>query len=310
MRYRLSKYSLLVVAIIMLTIINLWCHPVAYAGAVTISYYPQYIPGDGGSGTTGTPFALYVTYTGGSANASCRIKAYCYGGSYGSTSKGYTWNPASSTWVYQTALWNSQREITTDGSGNWSGWIHVKIPPGDAAGSATLKVRVRDNDTNYDGTVTVTVMDMSTSGDGGWVEETTGTARAGRAVVVKSGTNIVGMYIAEDNGVDEGYSGTGYYKIAVPTCSTCNYSIETWDLSDPGTAVGQTNFMPDQEGDNTVSAGQTTTLNFSTPTVITLAFLEARSSGQTAHMRWLIAALAGLVAVGASIVALQRRRAA
>jgi hypothetical protein len=134
---------------------------------------------------------------------------------------------------------------------------------------------------------------------GGWVEESTGTARAGRAVAVKSGTNIYGLYVAEDNSVNEGYSGTGYYKIAVPTCTNCGYSIETWDFNSPGVAIGQVNTMPDANGNNTVSAGATTSLTFSKPTAITLSSLTAASPLPAALPFLGLVALGGLAAVAA-----------
>ncbi len=53
------------------------------------------------------------------------------------------------------------------------------------------------------------------SASGGWLDDTSGTTRAGCAVVVKNASDIVGLYVAENNGVNEGYSGTGYYKVSV-----------------------------------------------------------------------------------------------
>jgi hypothetical protein len=250
-----------------------------YAGTVTISQYPLYVPADGGPGTIGSPFAVYVTYTGGAPSANCYIKAYAYGTNYGAAD-GYAWNPSSSSWVNQASTWSNQRGITLDGSGNWSGWIHVKIPPATTYGADNFRVRIREASTNYDATVTVTYVHMSTgctANCGGWVEETVGTARAGRAVSVENNTgSTYGLYIVENNGVTEGYSSSaGYYKVAVPTCTNCNYHLETWDLSAPGTPVGRQNDMPDDNGNNTVTAGTTTLLTFSSPTAVTLRTLSS-----------------------------------
>ncbi len=268
----------------------------------TIEYYPSYLANDGT-----TPIAAYVRFTGLNASTS-----YYYKLKY-STISGYTWNPSTSTWVANNSSASAFPSFSTgSGQTEYSLWIYMRSASGPAStGDFEMKAGVSTGGAFAYGTgVTVTVMDMSTNG--GWVEESAGTARAGRAVVVKNGTNIVGMYIAEDNGVDEGYSGTGYYKIAVPTCTNCGYTIETWELSNPGTAVGKINTMGQEGGANSVNAGQTTTLNFDTPTVITLAILRAKPNGQSAPLSWTMAVLVGasLATVGASIIAFRRQRGA
>jgi len=70
--------------------------------------------------------------------------------------------------------------------------------------------------------------------DGGWIEGTAylanGTTPAANCpVVVKnSGGTIVGIYMTEDNSVNEGYPTTaGYYKVAAPAGT--GYSVEVWD---------------------------------------------------------------------------------
>jgi hypothetical protein len=141
---------------------------------------------------------------------------------------------------------------------------------------------------------------------GGWLEETTGTARAGRTVVVKNGTSIIGMYAAEDNGVNEGYGySPGGFRVAVPDCTTCGYTIETWDLALPGTAVGTINTMGSAGCPNTVTAATITSLNScTTPTSITLKSLSTRITPQTDF----ILTLAALLSITAIVGIIFRRR--
>jgi len=268
----------------------------------TIDNYPSSLAND-----STTPIAAYVTFTGLTENTTYRYKLKY------ATSSGYTWNPSTTTWVANNKSASNFPTFTTGaGQTTRSLWIYMRSAASGTTGTFTMQAGVTTGTSFTYGTgVSMTVLDMSSgcpSNCGGWVEETTGTARAGRAVAVKSGSSVVGLYVAEDNSVSEGFpSTTGYYKVAVPTCSTCNYGIETWDLSNPGTVVGNANTMPDQDGDNTVGAGQTTTLNFSTPTVIRLNSLEARSSNHWL-VRCALAAGLGMVVVSASLVAQRSRR--
>lgn len=136
-----------------------------------------------------------------------------------------------------------------------------------------------------DATITAGLVaaDMSgscTTNCGGWLEETHGVARAGRAYVVKNSTStIVGMYVSEDNGISEGYpASSAYSKVAVPDCATCGYTVESWNLTAPGTAVGEVNTMGAGSCPNTATAGGTTSLDTChVPTAISLRTLTARA---------------------------------
>jgi len=127
-------------------------------------------------------------------------------------------------------------------------------------------------------------MDLTTSG--GWLEETDSTSRSNRAVVVRStaGGSIIGLYVAEPNGVGEGYVYTdGGFKVSVPGCDPCGYTIETWDLASPGAPIPgtQVNTMGEDGCLNTVTVGAITSLNScGTPTVIQLiSFTGTTESG-------------------------------
>jgi hypothetical protein len=285
--------------------------PRAFA-AGSITYYPANVAKDavfsGTSLTSGTPFAVYVTITGATANASCTgPKLRLMDAATGTTadSNFRTW-AGTGGWLTDTGAWASFPSITTDASGNWSGWAYGAIPS--TATNTYLAARIRCGSSNVT-TATpypaLILMDMSTTG--GWLTETIGSARAGRAFVVKNvDSTIVGMYVSEDNGITEGYPATvGYSKVAVPNCTTCGYTIESWDLTAPGTAVGQINTMGAGSCPNTVTAGGTTSLDACyVPTAISLRALSAQAPLQP------LAAIpvAGLVLAG-GLVAWRRRKA-
>jgi len=195
---------------------------------VSIQFGYYYYPFDGTS-TSGTPFAVFVNFSG-QANTQYRVTGYFYSGS---TSSGYIWHLQNNNWFLTPGTTSSRPYITTDGSGNWKGWLVFKSNSGTSFGGS-VNFRVRFYLTaNIDDTLTnVNLMNMSTSGNGGWIEgyaNLDGNPAQNKIVVVKnsSGT-IIGIYITEDNGVNEGYSSTpGYFKVGVP--AGCNYTVELWD---------------------------------------------------------------------------------
>lgn len=281
--------------------------------AGTINYYPAYVAKDAVFDTTttppsltsGTPFAAYVTITGAPVNATCtgpklRLMDAATSGSADSNFR--TWAGATSGWLTDAGAWASFPSITTNASGEWSGWAYGAVPS--TATNTYLEARIRCGSNNYTTTSRpqITLLTMTVAGDGGWLDESNGTARAGHAVVVKNGATIVGMYVAEDNGVTEGYSAAPYYKVAVPAGS--GYTVETWDLSTPGTAVGKVNTMGAGSCPNTVTAGAVTSMNAcTTPTAIALRTLTA--GAPLTPLATALPAL-GLAALGG--LALSRRR--
>jgi len=267
--------------------------------AGTIDYYPVLFPADTTSTdcSTGTPYAIHVNFSGLTSANTYTIKAYHYN-TTDTTNRGCLWNFQTNTWVAIDNFYNNLPTIT--GVTQWSGWIYLKEVTQHAAQTSTanglrLRVRFRTGSTNMDATISAGLVaaDISvscTTNCGGWLEETDGSTRAGRAIAVKDGSTIVGMYVAEDNGVNEGYpaaliaavpaapAAAGYLKVAVPACTTCNYTVESWDLSAPGTPVGQINTMGTGTCPNTVTAGSTTSLNTcDSPTAITVNSFETHA---------------------------------
>jgi hypothetical protein len=280
--------------------------PISFAApSASIDFWPSQIPAD-----STTPFAVFVSLNGGSINTDYYVTVYVFSlAAYGNS------NPQAQNWRADLAGWrvagganDARITITTNADGDWSGWVYVRVnTPSAEYTDASLRVRFRPVAVtgNVDGTKTVPLLDM-TGGEvnlGGWIEEVEGTARAGRVVAIRNATDLIGLYVAEDNAIEEGYPSTpGYYKVAVPACDPCNYSIETWELGAPGTAVGQVNTMPDINGNNIVTAGQTTTLTFGTPTAVQLTTLQTTTATIPA-----VAFAAVLMLLTGTAVALRRR---
>ncbi|WP_041726160.1 Ig-like domain-containing protein [Caldisericum exile] len=241
------------------------------AASLSCSFPFYYAPYDG-TQNSGTPVAYYLTITGANPNANYYLNAYYY---YGTNPSGsYIWNASTSQWVPTTSSSPSSTSghpvITTDSSGNWSGWVFVKSRIDKDYGTLP-NIRFRayltsNTTTQITGTYnSVHMMNMRISGftppswvdtDGGWIEgiayQIDGTTPASNCpVVVKnsSGT-IIGIYMTEDNGVNEGYSSTpGYFKVAAPVGT--GYTVEVWDPS-TNTKIGNATT------DVFVKAGQTT----------------------------------------------------
>ncbi len=220
----------------------------AFTFGASLSFPEQYtyFPFDG-TDNGGTPFAFYVSLTGGSPNANYYYRTYFY---YSNQSSGYVWDGLNNKWTktINSTPTASLPEIRTDSSGNWSGWIFCKTDSNQNY-SGTVKFRIRfylatNTSTKVTNTVsTVHFMDMdgthngqqNVDTQGGWIEghayDENGNAVSDFVVVVKNSSGeIVGAYSTENNGIDEGYStDMGYYKVAVPEGS--GYSVELWDPS-------------------------------------------------------------------------------
>lgn len=280
--------------------------------SISIDYYPTYIPTDAAnpcSSGGGTPFAVRITVNG-TANQA-------FGAKIRLGTAACTWRPDNSTWTTDSTSYTALTRGTIGAGGSVSMWLYGRA---NSTATASLTVRARGCDAGYTTCAdnvdspakAVTLMNMTSSG--GWLEETNGFSRAGKAYAVKSGATLVGLYVSEDNGVNEGYPAAlaaaapmaaGYSKVAVPACTTCGYTIESWNLAAPGTSVGQVNTMGDGACPNDVSAGAVTSLDTCTaPTAITLRTLTAR-----APLSPLAAAPVVGLALAGGWVALRRRRA-
>src|SRR5450830_971962 len=202
------------------------------AAATTLPAYPLYVAsqGDGTTVVPMSPFAVYVSFTGFVASSTTiHLKAYSP-----TTASSYAYNWAGANgWLATGGAWASYPNVSSDASGNGSGWIYVMLPALHT-GATTLVVAARDTANHYSPTVAVTGLDMTSgSGTGGWISGTAyladhTTPAQGKIVVVKNGSAIIGTYATEDNSVNEGYAATpGTYRAAAPVGT--GYTVEIWD---------------------------------------------------------------------------------
>ncbi|MGB9832593.1 MAG: hypothetical protein ACPLPP_03665, partial [Caldisericum exile] len=120
-------FSVLVAIAMVVSLIAPLGNVVKGAATATISPIYYYAPYDG-TLTSGTPIAYYVSLTGATPSTQYYVNAYFYNGTY--PSGAYIWNPTTSQWIATTSSSPTSTSghpvITTDASGNWSGWIFVK----------------------------------------------------------------------------------------------------------------------------------------------------------------------------------------
>ena len=279
--------------------------------SVQIVYYPNTIAADAGNPncTTGggTPFAAYVTVNGNSGDkATVQLLQ---------TGAGIcVWNPTSATWISYAApsttyprvtigtggsasLWIVGRAITSSGGSN----LFVRAYPCNSAFSDCSSVPAPTQGPPVDSpTVSTTMRNMTSSG--GWLEESGGDRLGNTILVVKNqGGTIIGLYRTENNSVIEGYTyGSGGYKVAVPHCATCNYTIETWNASNPGVPLGNVNVLGTTCSVNDIAAGTLVNLDSpvcNDPTAITLVSFSATSPTGKAALLALLLFASALVAV-------------
>jgi hypothetical protein len=292
----------------------------AGAATTTYDYVSAYIPDDS------TPIVVRVTFSNLTIGDCYVYKARLY---KTSTYYGETWNATTSNWIATGGVYSSQNQFTATATSQ-SFWVYVRnstLAASATSGDARLAIVAASGGTtcaagpsfNNGTPANVTVIQMTAGGTpaqfGGWLEETNSPARADRAIVIKNGSTIIGMYVAENNGVNEGYPavisaapaapvGAGYFKIAVPDCVSCNYTVESWALTTPGSAVGQVNTLGAGGCPNTITAGSTTSLDTcSAPTAITLRTLSATAQSTMA------VPVVGLMLLGGLATLVRRRKA-
>ncbi len=204
MRFRIS---------IVLLLITLSASIALGAASITATCFPSAVAGNGGSGSIGYPYAVYVTIQGWTAAASSDV----YVKIYNSTNNEYMW--ASPNWSNATAYSSSNQPVVTlDAGGNWQGWIYAKhnMNLGTTPKVRAAKVGATATNLTTTQTIAITVLDMTGSGNGGWIFRTSSPA-ANVGILAYAGGTVVGTYRTEDNAIDEGYTySSGGFKIAVP----------------------------------------------------------------------------------------------
>jgi len=273
--------------------------------SVTIVYWPSHIPMDASNPCDtggGTAYGVYVTVTG-DPNENFTLST-----AVGST--GCTWDAVNGAWRTEIATWDLYPRYNTGPTGTVSMWVYGRV----YAGTSSSLLRISAYPCNADwslcfaptfSTKTITKMDMTTQG--GWLVETGEAGRQGRTIVVRNGATINGIYIAEDNGINEGYAyAAGGYKVSVPACANCGYTIETWLPSAPGTAEGGINTMGANGCPSDIVAGAISSLDTcNSPTAILLESFAGTSQG---GVTTLILVSLALAFVMGGLILVQRRR--
>jgi hypothetical protein len=239
----MRKVLSLLIILLMITILLIPVNHQTKAATFAVVYYPKYLPADCTTGTTtpgnGTPFAVYFQLKGFIPSTLYALKSVI--GPYSSDmTYAISWkNETTNSWADYYTAYTSLLKITTDSSGDWSGWLVAKLKS-TVLPSGTLLYRVRMRvypfTGNYVETLAIGVTSLNMSTQGGWIEghaNVNGSPAANKVIIVKDGSNnIVGTYLTEDNSVNEGYNplDMGYFKVATPAGS--DYLIEMLDSSD------------------------------------------------------------------------------
>ncbi len=241
---RLRKFSTLIAATC--TIASL----VRGAGTITATYFPASVAPNGGTGTTGYPYAVYVQIQGWTegAGGTAYLKIYY------NTNNEYMW--ASPNWSNATAYSSSNQPVVSiDASGNWRGWIYAKH---NQSLGTTPKVRAAkfgSTGTNLTTTqsLSLTVLDLSLTGTGGWINMNSSSV-ANKGILAYAGGAVVGSYRTEENGINEGYGyASGGFKIAVPVGFIDSLVTVNDDGSRDGAFVGPWYISAGQETDASLS---------------------------------------------------------
>jgi phosphatidylserine/phosphatidylglycerophosphate/cardiolipin synthase-like enzyme len=179
------------------------------AATITAVRIPTSIAENGGTGTTGYPYAIFIQISGWTSGASSQA----YLKLYSSSNNEYMWNGAS--WSNSTTYSSANQPVVNiDASGNWSGWIYAKHNTSVGSSPSVRAAKVGATSTNLTSAQSFTILNMVTTG--GWIVAQSTTA-SNKGIAAYSAGNIVGTYRTEDNGITEGYSyGSGGFKIAVP----------------------------------------------------------------------------------------------
>jgi hypothetical protein len=240
----MRKVLSLLIIFLMITILLIPVNHQTKAATFAVVYYPKYLPADCTTGTTtpgnGTPFAVYFQLKGFIPNTLYALKSVI--GPYpADMTHAISWkNETTNSWADYYTAYTSLLKITTDSSGDWSGWLIAKLKS-TVLPSGILLYRVRMRvypftGSDYVETSAVGVTSLNMSTQGGWIEGhayVNGSPAANKVIIVKDGSNnIVGTYLTEDNSVNEGYNplDVGYFKVAIPAGS--DYLIEMLDSSD------------------------------------------------------------------------------
>ncbi len=222
------------------------------AQTLTTVRIPTAIADGGGTGATGSPYAVFVRIEGWAAGANGQAYLKIYSG----TNNEYMWSNAG-VWSNGTPYSTSNQPVVSiDAGGNWSGWIYAKHNNALGVTASVRAARVGSTSTNLtSASKTLTILLMTAGGNGGWLVRTNSPA-VNKSILAYAGGNVVGSYRTEDNGIAEGYGyGPGGFKITVPAGFVDSLVTYGDDGSREIMFVGPWAVTAGQETDASVSGG-------------------------------------------------------
>ncbi len=230
-------------ALLSLPLFNLFSQ--ASLTAVTV---PQAIADGGGTGSTGTPYAVFVRIQGWTAGANSQAYLKIYSG----TNNEYMWN--GTAWSNATAYAASCPLVPIDAVGNWSGWIYAKHNTGLGVTASVRAAKSTATSTNLtSASRSFSVLNMQSAG--GWIMRPVSPA-VNKGVLAYSGGTVVGTYRTEDNAIAEGYGfSAGGFKIAVPAGIIDSLVTVNDDGSRDNVFAGPWSITAGQETDASLAAG-------------------------------------------------------
>jgi cardiolipin synthase len=207
-----------------------------------INQYPEYVPKVENDSLHSRPFAIKINISNYPANVTYQIKSYIIGNISSSLPATQTWNGTS--WEYSTYYTST---LTTDSNGNYSGWQILRFKKDYREYeenikdnfSAYLHIKIKNDNTTNELIKTLYLLDMDESTSNGTLGGfTTGlliennTYLERKAVVVENEFGkVTGIYLTEDNEIDEGLGSIpGYFKVTSPV--GYNYTIKFLDNLD------------------------------------------------------------------------------
>ena len=240
------RIFLLVLVISSLPFVHLFSQ--AALTAVTI---PNAIADGGGTGSTGTPYAVFVRIQGWSAGANSPAYLKIYSG----TNNEYMWTGSawSNTTTYSAS---NQPVVNIDAAGNWSGWIYAKHNTALGSSASVRAAKVAGTGTNLtSASKPFSILNMQGAGNGGWIVRASSPA-VNKGILAYAGGSVVGTYRTEENAITEGYTySAGGFKIAVPA-GTIDSLVTLNDDGSRATAfAGPWSITAGQETDASTTSG-------------------------------------------------------
>jgi len=146
------------------------------------------------------------------------------------TANNYTWATGLTSWRNDWASLGTLPVLPVSNN-TVSGWFFMKSLTNTTLGISTCTLRFYKTSVTYiDITAVSPIYAWNSTSDAGWLA---GTYSGGSNMIVlamDSINQILGSYITESNGINEGYQNTsGYFKLAVPTGKVAR--LEFWDLN-------------------------------------------------------------------------------